>query len=300
MYVFFRVRVYIVCKADCQAFVSTSFPCTCDSPVTFKSLLDSSRSLDPVPTSALTKTKTTEQSTYLPTIFTMGRQDKGSSASTSMRITRSRARIIDLTEDNSSLPQPSAVVAPDPAPKKRGRKRKVSEENNGDGDSELVVVQPKSTSAKAKTKGKARAEPVVANKPSPKKQKKDVPEEKRLSRWRTQPPQQLRDRIHRCLTQRMVVLDRERDMDSYPPQEKFQIAGSTGNVYRVHIKNKSTCDCPDGIKVGTPLQGNLKNTLLIVCRTDSASTSFTYVATALYMCLGSAFRRHNSQCTLNR
>lgn len=147
------------------------------------------------------------------------------------RVTRSHAPVIDLTEDSSTLSPLSTI------PGKRVRKRRADQENDND---ELV------TEPKAARRGKAKAEPKA---PSPKKQKKDVHEEKRLSRWRAQPTQQLRDRIHRCLTQRMVVLDRERDMESSPPEETFQIAGSTGNVYQVRIANKSNCNCPDGIKV---------------------------------------------------
>lgn len=172
----------------------------------------------------------------------MGRQNSNNLVTTSTRVTRSHAPIIDLTEDNLTSNPQLAITAP--TPKGRVHKRKASQENDDDG---LAMIESKSILAKAKGKGKAKAEPTP--KGSPKKQKKDVPEEKRLSRWRAQPTQKLRDRIHRCLTQRMVVLDRERDMECDPPEETFKIAGSTGNVYQVHITNKPSCNCPDGIKV---------------------------------------------------
>lgn len=189
----------------------------------------------------------------------MGHQGGNNLATTSTRVTRSHATTINPTEGNSaSDPQP-AISAP--APKKRGRKRKTDQENDSD---ELAITESRPTSVKTKEKGKAKAESTSARGPSPKKQKKDAPEEKRLSRWRAQPTQKLRDRIHRCLTQRMVVLDRERDMDSRPPEETFKIAGSTGNVYQVHITNEPSCDCPDGIKVEPPARGFWKVVLTIV------------------------------------
>lgn len=178
----------------------------------------------------------------------MGRQNGNNLATTSTRVTRSHAPIVDLTEDNlTSNPQPTITA---PTQEKRVRKRKADQGND---DGELAAAEPKPTSAKAKGKGKAKVEPTPAKESSPKKQKQDVPEEKRLSKWRAQPTQKLRDRLHRCLTQRMVVLDRERNMECYPPEETFKIAGSTGNVYQVHIANKPNCNCPDGIKVRTSL-----------------------------------------------
>lgn len=182
----------------------------------------------------------------------MGRQNSSSSANVSTRVTRSRALVIDLTEDNSSSSKPQQITTT-PAPKKRGRKRKADQE---DGDnSESIAAESKPVLTKAKGKGKAKVELTPVKELSPKKQKHAAPEEKRLSRWRAQPPQSLRDRIHRCLTQRMVVLDRERDMNSHPLEETFKIAGSTGNVYQVYITNRSTCDCPDGIKVSNFSRG---------------------------------------------
>lgn len=74
-------------------------------------------------------------------------------------------------------------------------------------------------------------------------------EEKRPKRWRKQLPIALRDRLHRCLTQKMFVLDRTRDDDALV--ETFKIAGSTGNVYTVRICGVPVCDCPDGQKNGT-------------------------------------------------
>lgn len=171
----------------------------------------------------------------------MGRQND---YDISTRVTRSHAPIINLTEDNSNTLNPQSAI-----PGKRVRKRRADQGIDND---ELITIESEPIPVKATRKGKAKAEP---KEPSPKKQKKDVHEEKRLSRWRAQPTQQLRDRIHRCLTQRMVVLDRERDVKSFLPEETFKIAGSTGNVYQVRITNKSSCNCPDGVKVRTSLMG---------------------------------------------
>lgn len=139
-------------------------------------------------------------------------------------------RVIDLTEEDS--PNLESYTAPTPV-RGRGRKREV---DLVDVDND---IEPKSAPARPR-------EGVKKPKHAP------IAEEKRLGKWRSQPTQQLRDRIHRCLTQRMVVLNRHRDMEVSPPEELFQIAGTTGNVYQVHIKRKSTCSCPDGIQVMVP------------------------------------------------
>ncbi|KAH0613138.1 uncharacterized protein H6S33_009518 [Morchella sextelata] len=176
--------------------------------------------------------------------------------------------VIDLTEDSPNLEPQPVYAAPAPAPKRAGRKRKIDLADTDNSlvpipyqqqagyepraDIEIIGFKPTSTKPRGVGKGKEVAGPSSAKAPSIKKAKNTpaAEEEKRLGRWRSQPTHQLRDRIHRCLTQRMVVLDRHRNMEVSPPEEIFQIAGSTGNVYQVHIKRKSTCSCPDGIQNG--------------------------------------------------
>lgn len=173
-------------------------------------------------------------------------------------------------------------IAPKPAPqkqelpKKRGRppKRKLMDENQGDDD--VVVIENASTSApKAMEKGKQSVvpiafasphptlvapsvvpQPVLLTQEPPQKQAKVAPStsksssaaaEKRAKLWRKQPPKAVGERIGRCLTQRMVVLDRQRVVENDIPQEIVKIAGSTGNVYTIHIKQVPVCDCPDSV-----------------------------------------------------
>lgn len=76
--------------------------------------------------------------------------------------------------------------------------------------------------------------------------------EKRPKRYRDHPPQSVRERMARCRTQPMFVLDRERaDRPDGSLREVFKMAGSTGNVYTVVIEDVPNCDCPDGQKNGT-------------------------------------------------
>ncbi|KAF2155569.1 RING finger domain-containing protein [Myriangium duriaei CBS 260.36] len=82
--------------------------------------------------------------------------------------------------------------------------------------------------------------------------------EKRLSRFRAKAPQKFNDYYYRATTQRMIVLDRQRGAavgcphgDSDCPSETMDIAGSTGNVYRVTITHQPTCTCPNFVK-GNP------------------------------------------------
>ena len=129
-------------------------------------------------------------------------------------------------------------------PRKRGRPPK--QKGN---DDDLVVIESASTPAISKGKGKAiHEEPPQKKKKLNSKDPGELPE-KRMKLWRKKPPATVSQRIDRCLTQRMVVLDRQRAMDGDVPEEIDQIAGSTGNVYTVHIKRVPTCDCPDSVRI---------------------------------------------------
>ena len=70
-----------------------------------------------------------------------------------------------------------------------------------------------------------------------------VEQEHRAGRWRKQPPIAVTERIERCMVQRMFVIGREPVEGSDPPEEKFMMAGTTGNIYTIHINNKPTCEC---------------------------------------------------------
>lgn len=68
-------------------------------------------------------------------------------------------------------------------------------------------------------------------------------QEKRLSRFRSQCPAKLHDRLHRANTQRMYLINQSDSPSS--PGCIFSVLGSTGNVYEVRLQHVSTCSCPD-------------------------------------------------------
>ena len=47
---------------------------------------------------------------------------------------------------------------------------------------------------------------------------------------------------------RMFVIDRARCDTADCPEERFEIAGTTGNVYSVHIARQPSCNCPHALK----------------------------------------------------
>ncbi|CAL3967392.1 unnamed protein product [Diplocarpon coronariae] len=85
---------------------------------------------------------------------------------------------------------------------------------------------------------------------STRKRKVEEPEEKRLKRFRVKAPVTYLERLMRVRTQRMFLIDREKSLSEAgtSKEEKFAIAGSTGNIYQVTIGRVSTCTCPDASK----------------------------------------------------
>lgn len=85
--------------------------------------------------------------------------------------------------------------------------------------------------------------------PPKKRTKRQPDEEKRLRRWRKHAPLSYQEIRDRALTQRMFVLDRQRDILSPDHAvETISLAGSTGNVYTITIDKVPSCDCPHAIK----------------------------------------------------
>ncbi|KAF9002785.1 hypothetical protein BDQ17DRAFT_1356812 [Cyathus striatus] len=70
--------------------------------------------------------------------------------------------------------------------------------------------------------------------------------EKRLAMFKPKCPQNIMDRVHRVMTQRIFMISRHREGSEL--KETFQVLGSTGNVYTVTIDHKPRCDCPDAYK----------------------------------------------------
>ncbi|GAB7359076.1 hypothetical protein MBLNU230_g5148t1 [Neophaeotheca triangularis] len=89
----------------------------------------------------------------------------------------------------------------------------------------------------------------IAKSRSAKQAKTSKDEEKRLRRWRKAAPTSYLEVRDRALTQRMFVLDRQRD-NSNPehPAETVSIAGTTGNVYQITIDKVPSCSCPHALK----------------------------------------------------
>jgi hypothetical protein len=64
------------------------------------------------------------------------------------------------------------------------------------------------------------------------KKKGEEPEEKRLRRFRAKPPATYNERLYRVRTQRMFLIDRTQGTsEDGSPEEEFDIAGTTGNIY---------------------------------------------------------------------
>lgn len=86
----------------------------------------------------------------------------------------------------------------------------------------------------------------------PKKRKtKDPSEEKRVRRWRDHAPQTYHEIRSRALTQRMFVLDREREREDSTGEhvvETVSLAGTTGNVYTIIVDKVPSCNCPHARK----------------------------------------------------
>ncbi|RDW59317.1 RING finger protein [Aspergillus mulundensis] len=76
----------------------------------------------------------------------------------------------------------------------------------------------------------------------------DPPSERRLRRFRDHPPISFQQRLERAVTQRMFVVGQTVDGTDEDPELKFDIVGSTGNIYKTIIGKVPTCSCPDATK----------------------------------------------------
>ncbi|PPQ64818.1 hypothetical protein CVT26_002650 [Gymnopilus dilepis] len=70
--------------------------------------------------------------------------------------------------------------------------------------------------------------------------------EKRGAVFKPKCPQNIMERVHRVMTQRLFMIDRHRNDGEL--REEFSVLGSTGNVYTVTIDHKPRCNCPDAMK----------------------------------------------------
>lgn len=63
-------------------------------------------------------------------------------------------------------------------------------------------------------------------------------------RFRPKAPSSFHAVYERATTQRFFLLSRARCGSDDCPEELFELTGSTGNIYRVHIQRQPTCSCP--------------------------------------------------------
>lgn len=153
------------------------------------------------------------------------------------------AKVLGIKRVRSTTP-----ALPLPATKKRARPQ--ADEDEDDEDDAVIDTKP----------------------PRKKKVKGEEPEEKRLRRFRQKAPISFAERLVRVRTQRMFMIERNRTIssDGTHPEETFDIAGSTGNVYRVLISKVPTCSCPDAA-----LNGNQCKHIIYVCGWDPSTSSDT-------------------------
>ncbi|KAL2175497.1 uncharacterized protein P884DRAFT_262286 [Thermothelomyces heterothallicus CBS 202.75] len=120
-----------------------------------------------------------------------------------------------------------------------------------------------------------------------------APEEKRLRRYRPQPPKSFHDLYLRATTQRFYVLSRvrrgkrrplatassgpdrgaaeEAEEEEEELSETVELTGSTGNIYTVTISRQPTCDCPHARK------GNqCKHVVYVLARVLRAKFDYVY------------------------
>lgn len=130
-------------------------------------------------------------------------------------------------------PSPYAVSASVGKSKTTSRKRKAADappDRNEDDDGRDVIG-------------------LTADTPPKKRKTKETVEEKRLKKWRPKAPLSYQEIRSRALTQRMFVLDRQRDTSNPEhPTETISLAGTTGNVYTITIDKVPGCNCPHALK----------------------------------------------------
>ncbi|KAI0542812.1 hypothetical protein GGR58DRAFT_171937 [Xylaria digitata] len=136
------------------------------------------------------------------------------------------------------------------------RKRKLPSTWNGDEpDKTTTAKKPRKASKNKKTQI----------------EKKTVDGEKRLRRFRAKAPTSFDVVYQRATEQRFYVLNRSRCGTSDCPEEEIEITGSTGNIYKVHIAQLPSCDCPHGRK------GNqCKHVIFVMSRVLRARADLVY------------------------
>ncbi|KAL3480001.1 hypothetical protein BJX99DRAFT_45679 [Aspergillus californicus] len=135
-----------------------------------------------------------------------------------------RKRAASTNDDDSTIPVRKTRQRRAPAPKSA----KVVDLT----DDVHVTSPPKKASSKGK---KAPTEPAP---------------ERRERRFRSSPPQTFQQRLQRAVTQRMFVVAQNATISTVDqtPELKFDIVGTTGNLYSTVIGKVPRCSCPDALK----------------------------------------------------
>ncbi|KFX92344.1 hypothetical protein O988_07318 [Pseudogymnoascus sp. VKM F-3808] len=163
-----------------------------------------------------------------------------------------------ITIPDDDGPGPTSVPSQGMRPKKRKREaineqvvinisddsdagNSMTRTNQTTSMSKPKAKEPKAKSTKRKTKRRV-AEELVDEEDT-----QDVRVEKRLLEFRERPPYKFQDRLARAISEPMFLLDRERKLngDGTHEVEKFDMAGTTGNIYEVTIDKKPKCTCMD-------------------------------------------------------
>lgn len=133
-----------------------------------------------------------------------------------------------------------------PAKKRKSTGKSVNSYNDNDDDDcrETTYDELAEARAQAVLAGVSESKPKRARK-----KKGEEQEEKRLRRFRVKAPATYNERLYRVRTQRMFLIDRTAGTsEDGSPEEEFDIAGTTGNIYQVRIGKVPTCSCPDNEK----------------------------------------------------
>ncbi|KDQ61266.1 hypothetical protein JAAARDRAFT_32263 [Jaapia argillacea MUCL 33604] len=147
------------------------------------------------------------------------------------------------------------AVAEEPVPRVVPPAEKPQKKNNADVPPEGPSNAQKSSLAAAIPTARKRKsvgeEPAASVPPPAKKQRKkkdpEAPqEEKRGAIMKKSCPKNILDRVDRVASQRFFMVERKRNGEEL--REEFGVLGSTGNVYKVVIDKKPSCDCPDARK----------------------------------------------------
>lgn len=118
--------------------------------------------------------------------------------------------------------------------------------NLSDDDADNAFVARPMKKIKSSMDSTRRSSTATSRKKSIKSETVAAPE-KRERKYRDHPPISYIERRQRALSQRLFLLGRERRLSAEGTHEEevFDMAGTTGNIYKVTISKQPKCTCPD-------------------------------------------------------